>query len=370
MNTKSVICSWIKENPDWETKLEELRINTNREGDLAIFNYGIAADFANPVVQEARGIIIDVSTLDVVCWPFRKFGNYNESYADEIDWSSARVQEKVDGSIIKLYYYNGEWTWATNKMINAKDTRISTSNKSFYDVIVSADYYSLINYDDLNKDYTYIFELVSPETRVVIEYPFTRLFHIGTRNKVTGEELVEDIGIIKPAEYPLTNFEECLDAVSKLNRDGSMDHEGFVVVDANWHRIKIKTSEYFAIHHTINNHVLTKKRCLKYILESPEQAETVKKEFPEVAHIIMYYEYKVVEFKNSVASFLVTARNMFEEYSYDRKAVALALKDNPYMGFGMRAISNPDLTADDLFARMPMSTFESFIPEYTPLKVF
>ena len=33
---------------------------------LAIFNYGIEADFTNPVVQEARGIIINLDTLDVV----------------------------------------------------------------------------------------------------------------------------------------------------------------------------------------------------------------------------------------------------------------------------------------------------------------
>jgi len=30
-------------------------------------------------------------------------------YADTIDWSAARVQEKVDGSLIKVWYYNGEW---------------------------------------------------------------------------------------------------------------------------------------------------------------------------------------------------------------------------------------------------------------------
>lgn len=79
-------------------------IGIKEESPYAIFNYAIGCDFSNPIVQEARGIIIDLENLDVVCWPFRKFGNYNESYADKIDWSTARVQEKIDGSIIKLWW--------------------------------------------------------------------------------------------------------------------------------------------------------------------------------------------------------------------------------------------------------------------------
>lgn len=50
--------------------------------------------FGNPLVQEARGIIIDTEKMEVVCWLFRKFGNFTESYADEIDWDTACVQKE------------------------------------------------------------------------------------------------------------------------------------------------------------------------------------------------------------------------------------------------------------------------------------
>ena len=103
----SEICNFINEHPNWRDLLiEEYRINIKEEYPFAIFNYGIDCDFSNPIVQEARGIIIDIEDCDVVCWPFRKFGNYNESYADKIDWNTARVQDKIDGSIIKLKSYN------------------------------------------------------------------------------------------------------------------------------------------------------------------------------------------------------------------------------------------------------------------------
>ena len=73
---------------------KEYGLRIKVEGDYAVFNYNITCDFKNPIVQEARGIILDIKSFEVVCWPFRKFGNYNESYADEIDWTTARVQER------------------------------------------------------------------------------------------------------------------------------------------------------------------------------------------------------------------------------------------------------------------------------------
>ena len=104
MNENSHLCRFLAAHPnDWEERLKRdygLRIKS--DGEYTVFNYNINCDFKDPIVQEARGIILDTVRLEVVCWPFRKFGNYNEGYADEIDWSTARVQEKVDGSIIKL----------------------------------------------------------------------------------------------------------------------------------------------------------------------------------------------------------------------------------------------------------------------------
>ena len=64
MNNNSVICKFINEHPqDWEQLLDELGIKVKKEGDYAIFNYGITCDFYNPVVQESRGIIIDLEKL-------------------------------------------------------------------------------------------------------------------------------------------------------------------------------------------------------------------------------------------------------------------------------------------------------------------
>ena len=372
MNTKSYLANFIANHSDWEALLKSMEVSTQHRDNLAIFSYRAEADFSISEVQEARGIILDLDTLDVVCWPFRKFGNYQESYVDEIDWSSARVQEKIDGSIIKLYFWNGEWRWATNNTIFAETCRISSSSKSFYDLITSAVNYTAIDYTKLNTQYTYIFELVSPENRIVIEYPSTKLYHLGTRDNVTGEEYDIDIGVEKTKTYPITTFDECLEAITKLNVSlDDIAHEGFVVVDKNYHRIKVKTSEYFDVHRKINNHILTQKRCLEYILNEPETVATLKATFPEYSHMFMYYEYKLVELKNVLRASIVKVQAIQEEFAYDRKAVWMAIKDNPYLVFALGFIKIPaeELDMDEIISKMKRTTLFNFIPEYTPIKI-
>lgn len=361
---KSVICELIRSNKNWQEIMESLCIKVKIQNNLAIFNYDIDADFSNSIVQEARGIIIDLDTLKVVCWPFRKFGNWQESYVDEIDWSTARVQEKIDGSIIKLYYYNDQWNWATNGMINAKDANCSYLSKTFLDSIKDAINYSQINFESLNKNYTYIFELVTPDNKIVIDYKYNKLFHLGTRNNENGEEYNIDIGIEKPKEYALTSFEEAIDAAANLNKENGVEHEGFVVVDGNWHRIKIKTQEYINIHHVINNHILTKKKMIEYILEGGESLRIIKENVPEYKHVIMYYEYKLEELKYNLFQFIRYAQNLYKEYSFERKAVVKQINGHPFMAFAMRNLDNEDVDIEKEFNSILHAKLIDMIPDY------
>ena len=152
MNTNSLICKYIFENPSnwYETLHKEYGIRIKKEGPLAIFSYNVECDFSNPIVQEARGIIIDYEKIEVVCWPFRKFGNHTESYADSIDWNSAVVLEKVDGSIVKLWYnkLTEKWQFSTNGMIDADNATIDSLSIVRYGEIIR----QAVNYNDIPFD--------------------------------------------------------------------------------------------------------------------------------------------------------------------------------------------------------------------------
>jgi hypothetical protein len=52
----------------------------------------------HPIVRECRGLILNsADNWAVVAYPFNRFSNFGETWGDTIDWTSIRVQEKVDG---------------------------------------------------------------------------------------------------------------------------------------------------------------------------------------------------------------------------------------------------------------------------------
>lgn len=358
MNKNSLICNFINEHPeDWSVLMSEMGITVKTDtrsfkNRIAIFNYDVMADFHNPIVQEARGIIINLDTLTVVCWPFRKFGNYGESYADQIDWSTARVQDKVDGSIVKLWYMDNEWFWSTNGTINAKEA--STSSilcDNYLELIKKADNYAQIPFSDLHKDRTYIFELISPENQVVIKYDYTRLIHIGTRNNNTGEEYCEDIGIEEPREYDLHSLDDCISAANRLNGgdlpcpDGAVKKEGFVVVDEEWRRIKIKSPEYLYVHRFIGNGNLSKHRLIEMVRSIREnQLNTYLDQYPVYKVYVAYYRFKLLELNNEINNFISYSLGLYNEFSKDRKAVAGRISKHRLSSFAFKAISVRILT--------------------------
>ena len=370
MNSNSYICKFISENKEnWEDLLcNDYDLRIKKEGSLAIFNYSILGDFYNPIVQEARGIIIDVQSLEVVCWPFRKFGNYTEGYADKIDWQSAKVLEKVDGSIIKLWYdfSTNVWRFSTNNTIDAKNASIEDFPGLTYGMIIKkAENYNDIPFDKLDKLSTYIFELVSPETRVIIDYGKTMLYHLGTRHNLTGQEREEDIGIIKPEKYSVSTLQECVKLASTLNdkSSGVIEKEGFVVVDKNFNRVKIKSLEYISRHHVELSVSLNKQDCLDMLINNPQNAYLMYGKNNKFKHVVKFYDYKLHELIFEAEKIAVLAKNLYEEYSFDRKAVAKVLVDYPLSFIGFKCLDT-GLSGEEIIRSMPIQKLAVLIPDY------
>ena len=366
MTKNSIICNLIHDNADWRRIMENKYIAVKDEGDLAIFNYVSGCDFADPYVQEARGIIIDTRKCEVVCWPFRKFGNFGESYADSIDWSTARVQEKVDGSIITLWFNKevDRWQWSTYGMIDASNATTLSGTHSFGELIQSAINYNEIQFDSLDKNNTYIFELVSPEQPIIIQYDLTMLYHTGTRSNLTGEEFIVDIGMKMPASYALHSLEDCINAAKALNTDKQdIKYEGFVVVDKDWHRVKIKSPDYLYAHKLSENHNYTMKRILPLVLGDQEVLEDLMRVSPDSILYVRYYQYQYELLKRNARISMIKARALYEEFSNDRRAVAAAIKDDPYSWFAFKGIGN-DRTAEEIIEKTPLIGIMKYIQEF------
>lgn len=371
---ESKILNIIKEKSDWREYITAKKIRIKEDNQYAIFNYGVDVDPLDPVVREARGIIIDLERLEVCCWPFNRFYNSYEDAAKEdlknFDWEHCRVEEKIDGSIVKLFYnrYTNKWQWATNSCINANNAN-TFSGIPFMRIIEIAENYPNIVFEALDKHCTYIFELVSPLQQIVIKYPKTMLYHIGTRDNRSGEEDWRYIGIMHPMEFRLYSLGDCLQAVEKLNTDeNKVLNEGFVVVDRNWRRLKIKSPVYIAAHRIIANRVVNKEHIIEVVREHPETVDDICKSFPNLAVYYRYYQYKVAELEYDVERFINYVRALYEEYNHDRKAVAMTIKNCPLASFGFEALDNV-ADASTLIANTNKARYLKLIKDYAETNV-
>lgn len=270
------IQEFILAHENWRELLTAAPYNLKISEDdgFVLFKYNqISSDFNEEICKEARGLILDSQdNFKVVRFAFEKFFNLGEVYADEIDWSSSISSEKVDGSIMTLWYARGKWRLSTNSTIDAYKAKIGNDAcpyKTFGDLFSAAardwTHCTLIEFD---KDYNYTFELVSPWTTIVIPYPEPALYHIGTRRMTDLKEVDVNIGVQKPKVYILNDEKDYQDLVSSFDDT----HEGIVVRDKFYNRVKIKTPLYFQLHKMANNGNITLERAID-IIKANEQSE-------------------------------------------------------------------------------------------------
>lgn len=259
------IVNFIINNENWETLLSSAPyfLNIKKEGNLILFKYSqVDSDFSLDIVKEARGLILEKDTWRVVAYPFKKFFNFGEAYADKIDWESAVVETKEDGSLIKVYFYDGEWRVGTNGTIFAENAELNAGPyKNFRQLFDAAAEKCGLDFSRLNRYYTYNFELCSPFNVIICPQSEMRLIHIGTRNNRTFQEVEADIGIPHPQRYALSSLEDCI----AMAKTFDFTKEGFVVKDKNYNRIKVKSEDYVRVHRLANNGSMTEERAIELI---------------------------------------------------------------------------------------------------------
>ena len=302
----------------------------------------LSSDFNLAFCREARGCIMYFDNLaqrfECVCHPFDKFGNYGESYVPEIDWKSARVTEKVDGSLIKVWYHGG-WHVSTNGTIDAHYAYVPNMQLSYYDLFIRAlqksgnpaDFFNA-----LGKEFIYMFELVSPDNRMTILYPEDAIYLLGVRDRNFDYEIDARLaiwpciekrvpGMVKlPKGYALFNLDECIRATKLMGAD----EEGFVVCDKNCNRVKIKSEQYLIASHLRFNNSINVKKVIKLIRE-------------EMIDDFCAYNEDYIGFVNSIKEM---GRTLVAEMECDwnvfdamniatKKDFYMAVKNSPYCDF-------------------------------------
>lgn len=209
-------------------------------------------------VQECRGLILEKGTWKVMSLAFTKFFNSEEGNAHKIDWNTAHVLEKLDGSCIQVYYDWNDMTWYAGTTGTAEgegevNNKLGTNfNNLFWNTLKEK--YN-VTPSNFIKGFTYVFELTTPYNIVVKPHGESSAALLTVRNLDTLEEIsfqkltevAESLGVPRVKSYDLNANN--VGALLRTFEDMVWHDEGYVIVDANFNRVKIKNPAYVAVHH-------------------------------------------------------------------------------------------------------------------------
>lgn len=203
---------------------------------LTIWNYSPTCQYENAwddVTLMCRGLVTD-DKGNIVARPFKKFFNMEEGrYIPTEDFE---VFEKMDGSLGIVFKYNGEVIYATRGSF--------TSDQAMW----MSNYGKEYNFQDILVDgFTYLFEIIYPENRIVVDYgDQERLVLLGIIKTDNGEEIPYDDIVTVP--WDIVEKYNGIRDYSELKGKIEQNHEGFVIRFSNGDRMKIKGEEYLRLH--------------------------------------------------------------------------------------------------------------------------
>lgn len=188
----------------------------------------------NEITNDCRGIIVNKDTFEIICYPFRRFFDYNENMKTDFDFNSFYFAEKVDGSLCNVWFYDGTWNVSTKSSADA-------SGMIKYIGMSYADYFWQVwgnkKYEyDLDRDFTHMFEFKFPsDTQFITQAKTESITLIGRRNN----ETLQEFGVM--TENICNDFETLKQIVNSMN---PVTCEGYVLVDENFNRLKLKSPAY------------------------------------------------------------------------------------------------------------------------------
>ena len=218
----------------------------------------IESNMSLPEVQDCRGLILEKHTWNVMSLAFRKFFNSGETHAAKIDWDTAHILNKEDGTMIQVYWdwHKEVWFAATTGTAEGEgevnNKYGTTFNELFWDTVISK---YTFNTCLLDKNHVYVFELTTPYNIVVTPHGESSAKLLAVRNRLTLKELSqvdlfmvsESLGIplVKSYDLNVSNADELANTLIGM----PWSEEGYVVRDGNDNRVKIKNPAYLAVHH-------------------------------------------------------------------------------------------------------------------------
>lgn len=279
----------------------------------------------NDVTMTCRGLIFNNETKEIIARPFRKFFNTDQQQAPSWGLTElVQVTDKLDGSLGILYQQpDGRYAIATRGSFASDQAEWGTEVfQGMYEEEWTP-----------NPELTYLFELIYPENRIVVDYEGVQSLvligavEISTGKSVSVDDLISDwIGISVPVFEESMTYEE---ALSLPERDNA---EGYVFWNmSSDERMKIKYERYKELHRYLTN---TSARHVWEVLSEGKNPNEIFAAAPDEFHdwvkeVISELETQNLEIKTKAWIQFMSIRNSLPEGA-ERKDFALAVQDAEY----------------------------------------
>lgn len=302
----------------------------SRNGHKFSLNYNqFTSDNTDVLSQQCRGLILssgsslferskivngkpDYSDIcpgstQIIAHPLNRFFNEGQPGAAVISWEDPTLQvlEKVDGTLIILSMDQviHEWCVATRSCPEANillEAGIFTFRTLFEKALNDMTGLTFKDFvKTLNPDLTYCFELCTPYNQVVVVHNECKLHFLAARNKFTHTELrldspeLTELQKIIPT-VPTHDLKSIDKVIEFVNSRDPRNHEGIVLRDGNFNRVKVKNPEY-SFYNKARDILSSPRKCLEVILL--EKDDDVVSHMPDmIAKQLVSIKEKLIKF--------------------------------------------------------------------------
>jgi RNA ligase len=297
----------------------------HEELDLTIYNYTQDVQFHklwDENTLQCRGLILN-SENKVIARPFKKFFNWEE-LQEFHPKGKVSVYEKLDGSLGILCSYKNEWIWAT------RGSFYSTQAYLARDLFEKYKEENPTLLDSLDKNYTYLFEIVGPSNVIVNQYEKDDLIFLGAVETESGKEIFpnhHDLRYIFPIPEYFGTFDFKVDLIDEFRKHKD-NFEGYIFVDENNYRFKLKLEEYVRLHRIITG--FNSRSVWEFLSQGKNLDEILIKVPEEFYNWVKNTAEKLnIQYMNIMIQAFVDFLNAYESTS-TKKEFALKVKDNKY----------------------------------------
>jgi RNA ligase len=261
-----------------------VRVQTHPVLPLRILNYSETTQFRglwNACTLACRGLIIDQDD-NVIARPFEKFFNMGDSHAADIDWNApVEVTDKKDGSMGILY---SVMPFDDSIPPYGFQYGIATRGSFQSDQAIHATKLWLSKYKNtaVPHDWTFIFEIVYPDNRIVLDYgQLDDLILLGAVNKQHGyvygpreaQALLDWQGPVTEV-FDYKNIHEAVAAPYRSNAEG-------LVIRSGAKMVKLKQADYVELHRLIS---MLSERSVWSQLKDGKTIEEICEALPDEFH--------------------------------------------------------------------------------------